>query len=109
MILLSKNRQGLHDKIAKTRVISPYAADEERFSPLKVLAGLFGATTLGVVALVYFMLFSVGPIKMFAQVLATGGVGIGDVSGSLYQGFTLKRYVLQARQWRLALKAFSLD
>ncbi|MBK7962833.1 MAG: RDD family protein [Bdellovibrionales bacterium] len=89
MIFTNENKQGFHDKLAKTRVITVHSSADEGHSILKFIVGGVCLCLASLGLLVYIGLFTSLPLKHFAHGLESHGICIDDLRGNLFKGFSV--------------------
>lgn len=104
MIFMNENKQGLHDKLAKTRVITVHSSTDEGNSVLKLIAGIVCLSLASLGLLVYIGLFTSLPLKHFAQGLESRGVRIDNLQGNLFKGFSVAKILYVGKEGKVSLE-----
>ena len=88
VILFDKDHEALHDKMAKTQVITYHSA-EDGFSFLKIIG--IGVTAVAAICAVflYSLIYTAWPIKAYLSKYEVDGLRTEGISGNLRHGFTI--------------------
>ncbi len=87
MIFFTENREGLHDKIFKTNVVTHNPPEDFSLFKAVGIASCGGAALVG--AFLYIMLFTKVPLEQMAKQFEADGLHIDGITGNLKNGFSV--------------------
>lgn len=90
-ILTRSDRMGLHDSLARTRVVSLSVANATPIRLKHVLGGVLALLLLGGGGFYYVKNYTAYPLRGLARQLEPIGIHIEGVNGNLARGFTIDR------------------
>lgn len=106
LVLFSEERRGLHDRLAKTRVVTTQETDDVPIG-LQLVRGLGILAGVGVLiggAIYYAIFYTTLPMERLQSGLYASGIRMKGISGSLRSGFVIQRI-----DWQDGPDSFELE